>query len=101
TFGADCDVGEAAIASVVDEHAVAGIGDVLRQGFDVVERAAAAGRERDPGAAGAEDFVIDIYSAHMGDGHRFPPRFRSLPSLYRQSLPRLGRSSRAVRAALA
>jgi hypothetical protein len=30
-FGADGDIGKAAIAAVVDEHAVAGIGDVLRQ----------------------------------------------------------------------
>jgi hypothetical protein len=73
-LGADCDIGKAAIAAVVNEHAVAGIGDVLRQRFDVVERAAAAGRERDPRAGAAEHLVVDVHSAQLGDGHRLPPR---------------------------
>jgi len=72
-LGADGDVGKPAVAPVVDEHAVTGIGDVLRQRFHVVERAAA-GRERDPRAATAEELIIDVHSAHVGDGHRLAPR---------------------------
>ena len=68
-LGADGDVGKPTIAAVVDEHAIAGIGDMLRQRLHVVERAAPARRERDPRAGAAEDLVIDVHSAHLGDGH--------------------------------
>jgi hypothetical protein len=70
---ADGDIGKAAVAAVVDEHAVAGVGDVLRQRFHIVERAAAARRERDPRAGAAEDLVIDVHSAHLSDEHRRAP----------------------------
>ena len=42
----------------------------------------AAGRQRDPRAARAEDFVVDIRAAHVGDGHRFLRHCRER-SLYR------------------
>ena len=72
-LGADGDVGKPTIAAVVDEHAIAGIGDMLRQRLHVIERAAPARRERDPRAGAAEDLVIDVHSAHLGDGHGRAP----------------------------
>src|SRR4029079_4150523 len=85
---------DAAIAPVVNENAVAGIGHVPRQRLHVVEGAPAAGRERDPRAARAEDFVVDVRAAHVGDGHRFPPSFPGA-----QSIRKVGAVSTAVRRA--
>src|SRR4051794_36433927 len=59
-----------------------------RQRLHVVEGAPAAGRQRDPRTARAEDFVVDVRAAHVGDGHRFLRLCRER-SLYRQSRRRL------------
>jgi hypothetical protein len=91
SIAADDDVGQPAIAPVVHEHAVAGIGDPPRQRFHVVERAPAAGGERHPRFAAAEHFVVDVHAAHFGDGHRVPPSFlpawQSIPAAFAPSPP--------------
>src|SRR4029079_16950419 len=78
---------DAAIAPVVDENAVAGIGHVPRQRLHVVEGAPGAGRERAPWGARAEDFVVDVRAAHVGDGHRFPPSMQDGQSIPAKSEP--------------
>ena len=66
-------VGRPAIAAVVDEDAVAGLGHRLGQIADLVHGAAAARRQRHPRAAPAQDLVVDVDAPHLRNRHRRPP----------------------------
>jgi hypothetical protein len=69
----DRDSGGAAIAPVVDQDPVAGLGDLLGEGPHRCAGAPPARLQRHPRAALAEDLVIDIDAANAGDGHGFLP----------------------------
>src|SRR5258705_39400 len=62
--------GFAAIRSWYCSGAHTGRGDLLGEGNEFIEAAAAAGDEREPGAAVAEDTVVEIDVANIQEGHR-------------------------------
>jgi hypothetical protein len=69
----DDDIGVSAIAPVEDDDSVTALGDLGREQFDAANIAAPPGRERDPWATIAENFIIHIDAANFGDGHRDLP----------------------------
>ena len=75
------DAGGAAIAPVVDQHPVAGFGDLLGQRPDPDQAAPTAGLQRHPRAVPTEDLIVDVDTADLGDRHL------SLPWLNTRILP--------------
>src|SRR2546430_418982 len=69
----DGDPRGAAIAPVVDDHAVAGLGDLRGKRAQRGPGAPPARLQRDEWAALAENLVIDVNAPDIGDGHDFPP----------------------------
>ena len=67
------DGGGAAIAPVVDQHPIAGLGDLIGQRLDPGEGAPTAGLHRHPRAATAEHLIIDVDAADRYDRHSSPP----------------------------
>ncbi len=65
----DNDIGRAAIAPVMQQHAIAAGRDRLRQLDQFAVGAAASRRQRDPGPGRADDLVVDVNSAHHGFRH--------------------------------
>jgi hypothetical protein len=63
----------AAIAPVVDDDAMARLGDLLGERSDARAAAPATGLQRDKRAALAEDLVVDIDAANGGDRPGSPP----------------------------
>ena len=56
----------AAVAAIVNQYAITAGCNVLRQCSDRGHRPAAAGRQRDPGAAVADDFVLEACAVDLG-----------------------------------
>ena len=67
----DPDVGGAGIAPVVQQHAKAAGGDLVRQRHEFIVRAPAARDQHHPRATVAHDLVNDIHAANVLDRHRF------------------------------
>src|SRR6266446_1650335 len=63
----------AAIAPVVDEHPVAGLGELLPERLDPLQPASPAGLEGHPRAAFSEHLVIDLDTADRRLRHGSPP----------------------------
>ncbi len=72
------DTGGAAVAPVVDEHAIAGLGDLLPERLDPHQAAPPAGLQGHPRAPLAEHFVINFDPTDGRYRHRCPPPWPSL-----------------------
>src|SRR5262249_5431047 len=68
-FAADGDIGQPAIAPVMDEHAVAGFRHALAERLDQLERPPSAWGKRHPRTMGAEHLVIEIDPADIRNRH--------------------------------
>src|SRR5882724_13171396 len=66
----DDDIGGAAVPPVEDDDAIAKIGQRLCLRLDAADVASAAGRQRHPRTAIAENFVIDVDAAYFCQGHK-------------------------------
>ena len=87
----DDDIGGAAVAPVEDDDAIAKIGQRLCLRLDAADVASAAGRQRHPRTAIAENFVVDVDTAYLCDWHRFPPLAGAAPgSDFEIALPHYG-----------
>src|SRR5689334_9086456 len=62
----DQDVGGAGVAPIVQHHANAVRGDLLRERHELGETAPPAGDEREPRAARADDAIVDVDAAYPG-----------------------------------
>src|SRR5581483_1698867 len=65
----DQDVRGAGVAPVVQQHAEAGAGDLLRERHELVVTAPAARRQRDPRSFLADHPIMDIEASDPGDRH--------------------------------
>ena len=69
----DRDAGGAGVAPVIDDDPIAGLGDLLAQRPDTGAGAPSTGLQGDKRAALAEDLVMNIDAADIGDRHGSPP----------------------------
>ena len=69
----DQHVGAAGVAAVVQHDAIAGVGELGGERHELVVAAPAAGDQRHPRAAIADDLVEDVHSADFGDRHGVSP----------------------------
>src|SRR5438093_8216116 len=72
-FAFDGDRGGAAIAPVIEDDAIAGLGDLLAERAQRRSGAPAARLQADEWSALAEDLVVDLDAADLGDRHGFLP----------------------------
>ncbi len=73
--------GGAGVAPVVQQHAIAAAGDLRRERNELVVGAPAAGDQRHPGAAFADDLIVDVDATDFFNRHSIPPtRVSDLPA---------------------
>src|SRR5258705_12300433 len=92
----DDDIGGSAVAPIVDDDAIAKIGQRLCLSLDAADVASAARRQRHPRTTVAENFVVDVDTVYLCEWHRFPPLAGAAPgSDFKIALPHYGRAGQS------